>query len=267
MTVNHYLPQPTKIISIKRQTDIDYTFTIDTSATGMVFAGGQFVEVSLPKVGECPISISDFGADWLEMTIRRVGKVTNVLHQLQAGDTLFIRGPYGNGFPLEQYRDQSLIIAAGGTALAPVKSIITRHYDGRDPMGDLTLLAGFKSPGDILFGSELEQWREKLAVTVTVDQGHEGWPGHVGLITKYVQQLEIPNPGQTQVIVVGPPLMMKFTVAEFISLGVPEQNITVSFERKMCCGIGKCGHCKIDDTYVCLEGPVFNYARARHLID
>lgn len=260
MTFNPYLPSRAKILDIKRQTEIDYTFVLESDLKPQ---NGQFVEVSLPKVGECPISVSDFGAGWMEMTIRRVGKVTNVLHELKEGDTMFIRGPYGNGFPLDRYKGKHVVITAGGTGLAPVKSLLNRY----DVFGKLTLLVGFKSPGDMLFQTELERWRQKFNVTVTVDRGNDDWPGNVGLITKYVKALQVDDAKEAEVIVVGPPLMMKFTVQEFLLLGMPESNITVSFERKMCCGIGKCGHCKIDDTYVCLEGPVFNYAQAKELID
>lgn len=264
MAKNPYLPQKAKILKIKPQTDIDYTFTLKCDLNPQ---SGQFVEVSLPKVGECPISVSDFGVGWIEMTIRRVGKVTNVLHSLKEGESMFIRGPYGNGFPLNEYRGKHVVIAAGGTGLAPVKSVINFFYHRPEEVKQLELLAGFKTPGDILFRDELEKWRDRFNVTVTVDRGDDNWDGNVGLITEFVKPLNLPRPGETRVIVVGPPAMMKFTVQEFLNLGVPEENITVSFERKMCCGIGKCGHCKIDDTYVCLEGPVFNYTKAKNLID
>ncbi|MTI86208.1 MAG: anaerobic sulfite reductase subunit AsrB [Firmicutes bacterium] len=264
MAQNPYLPHKVKILSIKRQTKIDYTFKLESSIKP---DNGQFVEVSLPKIGECPISVSDFGDGWIEMTIRRVGRVTNVLHDLKEGDGMFIRGPYGNGFPLQKYKNKHIVIAAGGTGLAPVKSVVNYFYDRLDLVKQLNLLTGFKSPEDVLFKDELEKWSKDFNVIVTVDQGNKDWTGDVGLITEYVKDMDFSNPEEVEVIVVGPPMMMKFTVQEFLKLGVPEENITVSFERKMCCGIGKCGHCKIDDTYVCLEGPVFNYTKAMELID
>lgn len=264
MTGNPYLPQKSLIREIKPQTKVDYTFILDCD---MLPQSGQFVEVSLPGVGECPISISDFGPGWLEMTIRRVGRVTSVLHTLRPGDALFIRGPYGNGFPLGKYRGRHLVVAAGGTGLAPVKSVLNHFQRHPGELKSLRLLAGFKTPADILFAADMEKWGNSFDVTVTVDRGDDNWRGNTGLITEFVPKIQLVEPAHTEVIVVGPPLMMKFTVAEFIKLGVPEQNITVSFERKMCCGIGKCGHCKIDDTYVCLEGPVFNLSKAKNLID
>ena len=128
-------------------------------------------------------------------------------------------------------------------------------------------MAGFKSPVDILFKENFKAWEKSINVTLTVDSADDDYTGTVGLITKYIEGIPVDNMDEVQVIVVGPPMMLKFTVAGFIKKGVKEKNIWVSYERKMCCGVGKCGHCKIDDTYICLEGPVFNYLDAVHLVD
>lgn len=263
---NPYMPRKYTIIDIKHQTDIDYTFRV---ACDLKPKNGQFVEVSIPKIGEAPISISDFGDGYIDMTIRRVGKVTNYLHALKPGDAMYLRGPYGNGFSLEQYKNKHLIISAGGTGLAPVKSIINYFYRNPREIQKLDLLIGFKSPKDILFREEIEEWMKnrKFHVTLTVDKGDENWTGNVGLITQFVPQIDIPDGDNLEVIIVGPPLMMKFTGLEFLQRKIKEEQIWVSFERKMSCGIGKCGHCKIDETYVCLEGPVFQYTKAKQLID
>lgn len=266
MTVNAYLPFKANILNITKQTAVDWTFRL---ACDVNPKWGQFMEVSLPSVGECPISVSDYGDGYIEMTIRNVGKVTNVIHCLKENDHLFIRGPYGNHFPVPEFAGKHLIIAAGGTGLAPVKSIINHFYRHPGQLTKFDLLAGFRSPTDVLFKEELAQWQQQFNVQVTVDQVDDGqhWDGQVGLITTLVPKLEIPNPKETVVIIVGPPVMMKFTILEFLKRNLPEENIWVSFERKMCCGLGKCGHCKIDDTYVCLEGPVFNYTKAKNLLD
>ena len=263
---NPYISNRYTILDIKRQTEIDYTFRL---ACDIKPANGQFVEISIPKIGEAPISISDFGDGYIDMTIRRVGKVTNYLSELQPGDGMYFRGPYGNGFPLEQYLGKHLIIAAGGTGLAPVKSIISYFSNNVQEIEKLDLLIGFKSPKDILFQDEITQWtkNKKFNVILTVDKEDESWQGNVGLLTKYVPQISIPDDSNLEVIIVGPPLMMKFTALEFLKSNIKEDQIWVSFERKMSCGIGKCGHCKIDETYVCLEGPVFNYTKAKALID
>ncbi|WP_089281790.1 anaerobic sulfite reductase subunit AsrB [Anaerovirgula multivorans] len=259
-----YLPFRSKIINIKPHTDIDYTFRMEF--TGDV-KPGQFFEVSIPKYGEAPISVNEIGTDYVDLTIRKVGKVTDVIHTFYPGQYLFMRGPYGNGFDVNIYKDKELIVAAGGTGLAPVKGIIDYFSNHIDSIKKFSLICGFKSSSDILFKESFKQWNPKIETTVTVDKEEEGYDGNVGLITEYVKKLEIENIREANVIVVGPPIMMKFTVQEFINKGIKEENIWVSYERKMCCGIGKCGHCKINDTYICLEGPVFNYIKAKELLD
>ncbi|HBV98231.1 MAG: sulfite reductase [Peptococcaceae bacterium BICA1-7] len=262
---NPYRPFKAEILSVLPQTGIDFTFRL---AADIKVESGQFVEVSLPGVGEAPISVSDFGPGWIEMTIRRVGKLTNVIHTLTPGGSLFIRGPYGKGFPVDRFTGRDLIIAAGGTGLAPVKSIVRRFYKNTAELKSLTLLAGFKSPSDVLFRDEINIWQSCINVQITVDGDDTGeWKGRVGLITKLISGLPKIDVQNTEVIIVGPPVMMKFASQEFFKKGIPEDRVWVSFERKMCCGLGKCGHCKIDDTYVCLEGPVFNYTAAAQLTD
>ena len=261
---NIYMPFKSKILNIQKHTETDYTFRME-------FVGavkpGQFFEVSIPKFGESPISVSGIGEDYVDFTIRRVGTVTDVIHSFFVGETLFLRGPYGNGFDVNLYKNKEIIVAAGGTGLAPVKGIVDYFAKNPKECRGFNLITGFKSPKDILFRDDLKAWQKSLNVTLTVDSAEKGYLGNVGLITTYISDIPVENMEEVQVIVVGPPMMLKFTIAEFIKKGVREENIWVSYERKMCCGVGKCGHCKIDDTYICLEGPVFNYIEAVHLVD
>lgn len=262
---NAYMPFPSEILEIIQHTDIEYTFRMAYSGS---VVPGQFFEVSIPKYGECPISVSGIGENHIDLTIRRVGRVTDELHKFKTGHKFFLRGPYGNGFSMENYKDKELIIAAGGSGLAPVKGIIDKVYEDTKQVKNFHLLVGFKSPKDVLFKKDLQAWQaSKMGVTLTVDKAEESYQGHVGLVTKFVPDLKIDNMDNVEVVVVGPPLMMKFTVAEFLSRGVPEEKIWVSYERKMHCGLGKCGGCKMDDTYICLDGPVFNYTQAKKLFD
>lgn len=261
---NVYLPKASKILDITKHTDIDYTFKMEFEGA---VKPGQFFEVSIPKYGEAPISVCEIGDGYIGLTIRRVGVVTDVIHTFFVGDTLFMRGPYGNGFDLETYKGKELIIAAGGTGLAPVKGIIDYFAANRNEVTNFNVLMGFKSPEDILFKKNIEKWRKNVGVTLTVDKADEDYGGSVGLITTYIKDLNINNVEEAQVVVVGPPIMLKFTIAEFLKRGIREENIWVSYERKMCCGLGKCGHCKMDDTYICLDGPVFNYVKAKLLMD
>lgn len=263
MKSNPYLPFSSKIIAIKQQTAIDWTFRLESSVTPVP---GQFMEISIPGIGEAPISISDFGAGWIEMTIRKVGRLTNAVFELKPGTILYMRGPYGNGFDLERCRGKNLLIVAGGTGLAPVKSVISHFCRHRGSIQGFELIIGFKTPSDILFHDEIEEWRKAAGVILTVDHGDDAWHGCTGVVTRYIDDFEF-HPGVTEAIIVGPPLMMKFSALSLLQRGVPEERIVVSFERKMSCGIGKCGHCKIDNTYICLEGPVFEYSKARQLLD
>ena len=262
---NIYLPFISKIISITEHTDIDYTFRMEYH--GVDVKPGQFFEVSVPKYGEAPISVCGIGEGYVDLTIRRVGVVTDVIHSFFPGDKLFIRGPYGNGFDVCKYINKEIIVAAGGTGLAPVKGIVDYFVANSGEAKNFTVMMGFKSPKDILFKEDIKEWSKTINAYLTVDKAEENYQGRVGLITGLVNEIEIDNLEEAQVIVVGPPIMMKFTVAEFIKRGIKEENIWVSYERKMCCGVGKCGHCKMDDTYICLDGPVFNFVEAKHLVD
>ena len=261
---NEYIPFRSEIKEIIKHTEIEYTFR-------MSFKGdvkpGQFFEVSIPKYGEAPISVSGIGEDTVDLTIRRVGKVTNEIFENYVGDSFFMRGPYGNGFDVENYKGKQVVVIAGGTGLSPVKGVVDYFANHTVEAESVTLIAGFKSPQDVLFKKDFEFWNEKINVIQTVDSAPEGYEGNVGMVTKYIPELEIKDLSNVEFITVGPPIMIKFVAMEILKLGVAEKNIWVSNERKMCCGIGKCGHCKIGSTYVCLDGPVFNYVDGKELID
>lgn len=253
-----------KIISIKQETKIDYTFRVEFPKEVI---GGQFLEISLPGVGEAPISICNFSDTWIEMTIRKVGKLTEQIFNLKSGDYLYLRGPYGNGFDTDVLKEKDLVFITGGTGLAPVRKTIDFFMKNPSYCKSIELISGFKSPKDCLFLEDIDSWSKKAPVFVTVDTPDESWNGYKGLVTEHIDKLELSKVSEKTAVVVGPPIMMKFATLELIKRGFLESNIWVSFERKMSCGIGKCGHCKIDETYVCLEGPVFNYVKAKKLID
>lgn len=261
---NEYRPFLSRIKKVIKHTAIEYTFRMEYKGE---VKPGQFFEVSIPKFGEAPISVSGIGEDTVDLTIRRVGRVTNEIFENYEGDTLFMRGPYGNGFELDTYKGKNLVVIAGGTGLSPVKGVIDYFADHKDEIKDITLIAGFKSPEDILFKEDFEEWEKKIKVIKTVDKAKEGYEGNVGMVTKYIPMLNVDDAENMAFITVGPPIMMRFSVAEILKLGIDEKNIWISNERKMCCGLGKCGHCKISDKYVCLDGPVFNYTEGKNLID
>ena len=260
---NAYIPFPSRILEVIRHTEKEYTFRMEF--TGEV-KPGQFFEVSVPKFGEAPISVSGIGSNYVDLTIRRVGVVTNEVFEHYVGETLLLRGPYGNGFDLSLYEEGETVVVAGGTGVSPVRGVI--HGLSQMPnAADKYVITGFRSPDDILFRDDLKLWEEKLNLILTVDGAPEGYAGRIGLVTKYIADLPLKDPAKAKAVVVGPPPMMRFTIIELQKKGFLDENITVSYERKMCCGLGKCGHCRINDKYVCLDGPVFNYTEARTMMD
>lgn len=264
MPQNEYVPFLSEILDVVKHTDIEYTFR-------MRFEGdvrpGQFFEVSIPKFGEAPISVSGIGEGSVDLTIRKVGRVTDEVFEHYKGDKLFLRGPYGNGFELENYRGKELVVIAGGTGVSPVRGVVEYFAEHPKDIKAMTLVAGFKSPRDILFLSDFGKWKQAMDVILTVDCADDDLSCQVGLVTEYIPKLHFADISSAAAIVVGPPAMMQFSVKGLLDIGFLEENIWISHERKMCCGIGKCGHCKINDTYVCLDGPVFNYVRGKHLVD
>lgn len=261
---NYIQPQPYKILSVTHETALEYTFRIETDIKP---EHGQFLQLSVPKIGEVPISVSGQGDGWLDFTIRKVGKVTDVIFEKKAGDTMFLRGPYGKGWPMDQFAGKHLVVIAGGTGVSPVRSLLNYAAQNPDFVKSVSLIAGFKNSNSILFEEDLAVWREKFNCWMCLDnEEKEGW--NKGFVTTFVKELPLSSfDGNYAVCVVGPPPMMKFTGIELEKNGFDPDKIWMSFERKMSCAIGKCGHCRIDEHYVCLDGPVFPYAIAKDLVD
>ena len=263
MRSNPYVPFSSKILEVIPHTEKEYTFRMEFEGE---VKPGQFFEVSIPKFGEAPISVSGISPNSIDLTIRRVGRVTDEVFENYAGDTLFLRGPYGNGFDVNKYTDGECLVVAGGTGVSPVRGVIDALSESKDAK-DKHIILGFKSPSDMLFREDIARWEKSMDLILTMDKEAKGYSGNVGLVTKFIPEVKLNNVETTQAVVVGPPPMMKFSVIELLKRGFKEENIWVSYERKMCCGIGKCGHCKVNDTYICLDGPVFNYVDSKSLID
>ncbi len=260
---NPYVPFPSEVLDVIKHTQKEYTFRM--KFTGDV-KPGQFFEVSVPKFGEAPISVSGIGEDFVDLTIRRVGRVTNEVFETYKGQSLLLRGPYGNGFDLDLYKGKEVIVVAGGTGVSPVRGVIDSFTQDADAK-DKHVIVGFRSPDDMLFRDDLKVWDEKLDLFLTVDGAPEGYEGKVGLVTKYIPEVELRDVANAVAVVVGPPPMMRFSVMGLLQKGFKEENIWVSQERKMCCGLGKCGHCRVGEKYICLDGPVFNYTESKDMID
>ncbi len=265
-----YLPTPAEIVSVKQLTELEKVFTL-TLPGGMSLnhEPGQFVELSVFGVGEAPISISSSPSrsnSTFELCVRRVGDMTNVLHTMGPGAKLGVRGPFGRPFPLKAFQGKDVLFAVGGLGLAPARSVINQMLDERGKFGKVTVLYGARTPGDLLFKEELEEWgqRDDMELHVTVDHPADGWTGNVGVITTLFPKTQV-YARNTVAIVIGPPVMYRFVLMETLGKGIPEGNIWFSFERRMKCGVGKCGHCQMNHLYVCKSGPSFAYNEIKHL--
>jgi len=266
-----YLPTPAEIVRTEQLTKMEKLFEIKLkNGRDLGHQPGQFVEVSLFGIGEAPISISSSPTQKgsFELAVRAVGNVTKALHSLNSGASLGIRGPFGKGFPVEELKGKDILFVAGGIGLVPLRSLINYVLDNRPAYGRVLVLFGAKTPAEQLFLEELSRWRvsKEMEYLETVDRSDGQWQGNVGVITTLFRKIAI-DPKKTVAVVVGPPLMYRFAILEAQAKGIPDDRIIVSLERRMKCGVGKCGHCQINNLYVCQEGPVFNYAKIKDVKD
>jgi sulfhydrogenase subunit gamma (sulfur reductase) len=265
-----YAPVMARLHQVEQMTELEKLFILELPE-GRTLGNepGQFVEVSLFGIGEAPISISSSPSrsnGVLELCVRRVGDVTNAMHSLRPGAFLGLRGPFGNPFPIAAMKGKDVLFAAGGLGLAPLRSLINEVLDQRGSFGRVVILYGTKRPAEILFKDELLEWAERKDVEfhMTVDRGEEGWRGNVGVITTLFPRVTI-NPRNTVAATCGPPIMYRFVLMELLGKGIPETQIYLSLERRMKCGVGKCGHCQINGLYCCQDGPVFRYSDIKGL--
>ena len=270
---NVYLPHIAVIEKIIDETPTVRTFHFNFKDDGLreefTFESGQFGEYSVFGIGEAPfcISSSPTRCDHLEFALQRVGKVTNALHRLGVGAEIGFRGPYGNSFPLDSLQGKNLVFVGGGIGLAPVRSLIWNVIDNRDKYEKIDIIYGARSPADLCFKYDLDTWGKDKTVNMvtTVDKGDESWTGKVGFVPQILEQVA-PSASNAVAIVCGPPIMIRFTFPVLEKLGfTPEQMIT-TLEKRMKCGIGKCGRCNIGNLYVCRDGPVFTYAQIKSFV-
>ncbi|MBI3753867.1 MAG: FAD/NAD(P)-binding protein [Deltaproteobacteria bacterium] len=264
-----YIPRLARIERITRLTEKERLFTIaieDGKALG--HQPGQFIMLSIPGFGEAPISVSSppDNGNMFELCVRAVGNLTNALHNLSKGDRIWIRGPYGKGFPVESLKGKDLLFISGGIGLVPMRSLIKTVLSERLSYGRANLLYGVKAPDEILFRDELSQWERTgtINIQITIDKPHPAWKGHTGVVTTLLPPLKI-DETKTVAIVVGPPVMYKYVIMSLGDKRIAGHDIYLSLERRMKCGLGKCGHCQINSVYVCQEGPVFRLSDIRYL--
>ncbi|MGD8535976.1 MAG: FAD/NAD(P)-binding protein [Candidatus Aminicenantes bacterium] len=271
---NPFIPEPARIVRTYHLTDDVKFFQVRIvdmeKALSFQYKAGQFAMISVLGAGEAPFSISSTPSrpGLLEFCIRKAGSVTNAIFRLKENGLVGIRGPYGNGFPVEKMKGKDILIAVGGLGTAPLRSVLLYCLDNRDQFRRVIVLHGAKRPAEMIFREEflsLKQ-REDLECHLAVDADDTGkWTENVGVVTTLFPLVKDIDPANTYSLVCGPPIMYKFVLKELVKLNIPKDQILMTLERRMKCGVGKCGHCAIDYIYTCLDGPVFTYWDVLHM--
>lgn len=269
---NLYLPDLVTIEDIYEEAPDVRTFTLvfkdPEKRDNFEFSTGQFGLYSAFGLGESTFCIasSPTRKGSIQCTFRKTGRVTGGLANLAIGDVMGFRGPYGNHFPVDDWKGKNLVFIAGGIGLPPVRSVIWNCLDRREDFGEVTIVYGSRTVADLVYKEELKHWdeREDVNLVQTVDPGGETpeWKGNVGFVPKVLEEAA-PSPDNTVAICCGPPIMIKFTLQALEGLGFTEENVYTTLENKMKCGVGKCGRCNVGDVYVCKEGPVYTAAEVK----
>ena len=264
------IPKPFCIHRMLKETHDTYTIELKSTNgdDGFTFSAGQFNMLYVFGVGEVPISISGDPSIpiMLKHTTRSVGIVTKAILKLRSGDVMGVRGPFGSLWPVNEAVGNNVVIVAGGIGLAPLRPVLYSFISQRDKYGKIILLYGARTPEDLLYKKELEQWRSRfdLEVKVVVDSATGNWSGNVGVVTTLIPKMQL-DPLHTMAMICGPEVMMRYTLKELQNCGVINENIYVSMERNMKCGICLCGHCQLGPKFVCKDGPVFCYEHIKEL--
>ena len=264
---NIYQPQPVEIEEIIEETPTIKTFILRPQKE-FSFSTGQFIELGLAGVGEAPFTPSSDPniKDKIEVTIMDVGRLTLQLHSLSKNSRLGIRGPYGNGYPLEEFKGREIVVIGGGVGLAPLRSLLLSLFSQLKQYKKVLLRYGALTPKDTLYRDLLSKWSKKIDVVTTVDAAEGNYKGNVGLVTTILKDFPV-DVKQAVSVVCGPPIMMKFTTLKLLDLGFKPEYIYLSMEKNMSCGLGKCGHCRVGRYYVCKDGPVFTYDKLKDIPD
>lgn len=261
---NIYMPGEAVIEEVRTLTRDVKLYTVKARGGGSP-RPGQFYMLSVMGSGEVPISVASTGKEPLRFCIRKVGLVTAAIHGLAEGDRIGLRGPYGNGFPLEPARGRDVVLVAGGLGIVPMRPLIRGLLEDRAGYGRLFLLYGAKAPGEVLFNDEAPEWEASgLKIIHTVDCSDENWQGCVGLVTSQLESVDT-DFREAAAYVCGPSVMIDSTMKELYFRGMPGDRIVTTLEAHMKCGVGKCGHCYHGPRYICTDGPVFTYKELKEL--
>ncbi|MFO7870335.1 MAG: FAD/NAD(P)-binding protein [Kiritimatiellia bacterium] len=266
---NLYMPMPARIENIVEETSNIKTFSIKPEEP-LAFKAGQFVELTVPGLGEAPFTPSSSPAvtEKMEITIMRVGRVTEKLHSFSGGEEIGVRGPLGQPYPLDEFYGREILIAGGGVGLAPLRALLFALLEEKGKFKKIAVRYGAKTPGDLVYRKSLETaWDsgDVIDLMTTVDKGDAGWTGNEGVVTTILEEDKARCDTKEGVAVVcGPPIMMKFATLKLLDRGYTPERIYLSMEKNMSCGVGKCGHCRIGPYYACKDGPVFSYDRIQN---
>ncbi len=260
---NPYKIIKAKVAQVSDETPSIKTFSLELEEE-LGFSTGQFIQLTVPGIGEAPFTPSSKSgvSKKMDVTVMNVGVATGELHKKKKGALLAVRGPYGNGFPVEKLRDRELIIVGGGCGIAPLRSLIHEILSDRTRYPKVTLLYGCRSPQDIIYKESYDNWQQQFELHRTVDKAHSGWDENEGVVTDLFERIDV-DTKTCAAVVVGPPVMMKFSVKGLEEMGISGDRIYVSLEKNMTCGFGKCRHCMVGPYYVCKDGPVFEYSRVK----
>jgi len=262
-----YRPIETEVLEVITETPTIRTLRLRPKEP-IPFKPGQFIDLTVPGVGEAPFTPSSRSRakDSIDVSIMRVGKVTEEIHQLVPGDTVGLRGPYGAGYPIEEFKGREILVVGGGCGFAPLRSLMYEFFDLSGEFSKLFFRGGCRRSKELLYRDEMAEWaqRDDLDLLLTVDEGDEHWRGPVGVVTTILDGIDM-DYRQGVGIVCGPPIMMKFATLRLLELGFAEDNLFLSMEKNMSCGIGKCGHCRLGTYYCCKDGPVFRYSQIKDL--
>jgi len=261
---NVYKPITAEIVDVITETPTIKTFVVRPRET-IAFKAGEFMEVTVPGVGEAPFTPSSSPSvkDTIDFTIMKVGKVTEAIHDMEKGALVGVRGPFGKGYPLDAWKGKEILIVGGGVGGAPLRALFLALVERLGDFKKILYCYGARTPQDIVYKKQImEEWPridpKKVEIRLTVDEGDETWKGNVGVVTTVVKDLGL-NLNNSVAIVCGPPIMMKFATFRLVEIGYPDNAIYLSMEKNMSCGIGKCGHCMLGEYMVCKDGPVLTY--------
>jgi len=261
--LSRYVPLQAEVIDIDVESSNTYLISLrpldeEDETVRLDYCPGQFLMVSVFGLGECPISIASSPTrEPLQICVREAGKITQGIMAARVGDIMGIRGPFGNGFPVDKMKGRNVVITGGGSGFATLRSLINYIADNREDFRDVTVAYGARTPHDLYFTSEYGSWQAAgIEVGITVDMMDASWKGNVGLVTSLLKDIK-PSPGTAALC--GPPMMINAVAKDLVSRGFLEPDIYISLERHMKCGVGKCEHCTVGHYHVCTEGPIFSY--------